>query len=64
LHGVRNHNLNPVAARPFVYVAAAAFNANHVNNAFGNNKTRITVYVGLVKNVVSWEAGCFSHVHV
>jgi hypothetical protein len=38
---------------PFVYAAAVAFQANHVNNIFGNNKTKITVYVGPVKTAGS-----------
>jgi len=37
----------------FVYAVDAPSNTNYVNNTFGNNKTRITVYMGPVKNVVS-----------
>jgi len=39
--------------RQFVYTVAAAFQANRVNNKFGNNKTQINIYVGPVKTVGS-----------
>jgi hypothetical protein len=38
---------------PFVYAATVAFQANHVNNTFGNNKMQIIVHVGPVKTASS-----------